>query len=414
MFLGWRMVAVAFVADFVAVGFMFYSFGVFLGAVETDLGASRAEISWALALSNLVGSFAAPWIGRLLDRLGVRRVMATGACLVAAGFALASQARTLWQFHLVFGSLLAVGAMSMGNLSAAKLVASWFEERRGTALGVATMGISLSGLAMPPLATWLILNLGWRGGFLVYALGTLCVIAPLALFFVVERPEDVGQRPDGRPRPREGEPVPPPERTFRSAEILRDPGFWRIVLPFALAFFSNSAVLTHVVQHALSLGIADYRAAFLLSCIAGAGVAGKVAFGRIADGLGPRAAVTLSIGLQLAGVLLLRALEVYPALVATGLVFGFGMGGMVPLQGTLVATTFGRVSFGKAMGLIRPFQVPIHAAGVPFAGWVFVRTGGYGPAFAVFAAAYALALVALLAPRRGRGRGGAGRPTAGC
>ncbi|MDX1649464.1 MAG: MFS transporter, partial [Myxococcota bacterium] len=285
MFLGWRMVAVAFVADFVAVGFMFYSFGVFLGAVEEDLGASRAEISWSLAISNLAGSFAAPLIGRVLDRLGVRRVMTAGACLMAAGFVLASQARALWQFHLAFGTLLALGAMSMGNLSAGKLVASWFAERRGTALGVATMGISLSGLAMPPLATWLILNLGWRGGFLVYAAGTLCVIAPLALLFVVERPEDVGQRPDGRPRPAEGEPPPPPERAFGSAEILRDPGFWRIVLPFALAFFSNSAVLTHVVQHALSLGIADYRAAFLLSCIAGAGVAGKVAFGRIADGL---------------------------------------------------------------------------------------------------------------------------------
>lgn len=398
MFLGWRMVGVAFVADFVAVGFMFYSFGVFLGAVEEDLDASRAQISWALAFANLAGSFAAPWIGRLLDRLGVRRVMAAGALLMALGFALASQARALWQFHLAFGSVLALGAMAMGNLSAGKLVASWFVERRGTALGIATMGISLSGLAMPPVATWLILNLGWRGGFLIYAAGTLCVILPLVLLFVVERPEDVGARPDGRPAPAEGEPAPAPERTFASREILGDPGFWRIVLPFALAFFSNSAVLTHVVQHALSLGIADYRAAFLLSCMAGAGVVGKVAFGRIADGLGPRAAVAISIGLQLAGVLLLRELGSYPALVATGLVFGFGMGGMVPLQGTLVATTFGRSSFGKAMGLIRPFQVPIHAAGVPFAGFVFVETGSYGPAFLVFAGAYLLALGALLFP----------------
>jgi MFS family permease len=392
------MVAVAFLADFVAVGFMFYSFGVFLGAVETDLGASRAQVSWALALSNLAGSFAAPLIGRAIDRLGVRRVMLAGACAVSAGFALASRATALWQFHLVFGSFLALGAMSMGNLSSGKLVANWFVERRGTALGVATMGISLSGLVMPPVATWLILNLGWRGGFLVYAAGTLLVVAPVAAWLVVERPEDVGQWPDGRARAGGGE--APPERRFASREIVRDAGFWRIVLPFALAFFANSAVLTHVVQHALSLGIPAYRAAFLLSCIAGAGVAGKVAFGRIADRLGPRAAVALSLSLQLAGVLLLLGLHRYGPLLATGLVFGFGMGGMVPLQGTLVAATFGRVSFGKAMGLIRPFQVPIHAAGVPFAGFVFVRTGGYGPAFAVFAVAYALALLALVVPSR--------------
>lgn len=402
-FLGWRMVAVAFLADFVAVGFLFYSFGVFLPFVEEGMGWTRAELSLALACSNVAGAVAAPLVGRALDAVAVRRVMATGALLMAAGFALLSRAEALWQFLAVFASFLAVGSMCMGHLSSAKLVANWFDARRGTALGVATMGISLSGLVMPPVATWLILRLGWRGAFLVYAAGTLGIIAPVAWRFVVSRPEDVGLHPDGAPAEARAARGAQPERPWATRDIVRSAAFWGIVLPFALGFFANSAILTHLVPHARHLGISAYAAASLLSVVAGAGVVGKLAFGAIADRAGPRTAVLLSMALQLAGVQLLLRLESYPALVGTGLVFGFGMGGMVPLHGTLAGAAFGRLSFGKVMGLMRPFQVPIHALGIPFAGWVFERTGSYAPAFRVFTGAYALAVVALaLSARRTR------------
>ncbi len=407
------MVGVAFLADFIAVGFLFYSFGVFINAIEADMGWTRSEISWALAVSNLATAAAAPVIGRLLDRVSVRRMMSVGALVMAAGFLLLSQARTLWQFLLVFGTVLAVGSQSMGHLSSAKLVANWFDARRGTALGIATMGISLSGLVMPPVATWLVLQTGWRTSFAVYAAGTLLIVLPAVWWGVVDRPEDVGQQPDGAVRPAEDAP-PVTERTWSSGAMLREPAFWAIALPFSIGFFANSAILTHLVPHARALGLDAYRAALLLSFVAGAGVAGKVAFGWIADRLGARLAVTLSMGLQLAGTLLLLQLTSFAPLAATGVVFGFGMGGMVPLHGTMVGEVFGRASFGKALGLMRPFQVPIHAAGIPFAGIVFERTGHYTFAFQTFVGAYALAITVLgvqgwRARRRAPGPGRAAR-----
>jgi len=398
------MVGVAFLADFIAVGFLFYSFGVFITAIEPDLGVSRAEISIALALSNLVGAFAAPLLGRLLDRSSIRWVMGAGAVLMASGFLLLSRVDAIWQLHLLFATFLAVGASTMGGLASAKLVANWFERRRGTALGIATMGISLSGLLMPPGATWLIKQLGWRSSFLVYAGLTLLIVLPPVLLLVVNRPEDIGQRPDGDAPPDDTEPDAPPARIWATRELLRSGAFWGSVLPFALGFFANSAVLTHLVPHALSLGIEEYRAASLLSFAAGAGVAGKVAFGRIADRSGPRFAIALSLALQLVGVAALVFARRYAALVPIAALFGFGMGGMVPLQGTLLGSLFGRSSFGKVMGLIRPVQVPIHAIGIPFAGFVFVRLGSYDAAFQVFVIAYALALAALLGVRTGTAR----------
>ena len=75
-FLGWRMVAVAFFVDFVAVGFFFYSYGVFFKAIEQEFGGSRLGVSLGLTVTATVGAFAAPFIGHALDRFPLKRVIA--------------------------------------------------------------------------------------------------------------------------------------------------------------------------------------------------------------------------------------------------------------------------------------------------------------------------------------------------
>ena len=71
-FLGWKMVLVAFSVDFVAVGFFFYSYGVFFTAIakefgDSDLGAllgSHLGASLGLTITHAVGAIAAPLVGR--------------------------------------------------------------------------------------------------------------------------------------------------------------------------------------------------------------------------------------------------------------------------------------------------------------------------------------------------------------
>jgi MFS family permease len=402
-------VGVAFLVDFIAVGFFFYSYGVFFKAIAADLGSgTRFGVSLGLSISNLVGAAAAPFIGRAIDRVPVKRIMIAGAICVSAGFGLLSQIAAFWQYYLVLGTLLGLGGTLMGGLASSKLVANWFVARRGTAFGIATVGISLSGLLMPTAATWLVATVGWRGGFAVYGVCTLAVVVPLVARFVVDRPEAIGLQPDGDDPPEDTtQPPRAADRMWRTGEILRSRNFWAIALPFALVLSALSAILVHLVPYADDLGIPAYRAAWVLSISAGMGVLGKIAFGWLFDRFDARAAVWLSFAMQLAGVLLLMRSRSYPGLLTAALVFGFGMGGVIPLHGSVAGAAFGRLSFGKVAGLLRPFQVPITALGVPLAGWIYDATGSYAVAFRIFAAVYVVAAMIVGGLRLGDGGPGA-------
>ncbi len=418
-FHGWKIVFVAFLTLFVSVGFSFYSFGAFFVALTAEFGGGRTGVGIGLAVFAGTNGLVAPFLGRALDQGHARRVMTWGAWLLAAGLLLMATVRNLVQFYLVLGTFLALGAALIGGVTASTLVANWFVRKRAMALGIATMGISLSGVIMAPIATRLIDLIGWRGTFLAYGALTLLVVLPVVRRWVIDQPEDIGLHPDGAPTSLAGgwsaspaagegpagpEPLAPArpaadERPRRPrlewTEPLRDRNFWVIALVVAMNFCCNSAILTHIIAHAGDLGFAPLEAAFSLSAIAATGVLGKVLFGWIGDRLSGRRALWLAIALQASGTAALLRADSYPALIGAAATFGLGMGGMMPLWGTLIGACFGRRSFGRVMGLMSPALLPIQVLGVPFAGNVHDRTGSYDLAFAVFLCLYATAMFIL-------------------
>jgi len=392
IFYGWKIVAVAFVVDFVATGFLFYSYGVFLTGIAEELAGSRFRASLGLSISTAVGAVAAPFVGYALDRLSIKRIMIAGSVSIAIGFFLLSQITETWQFYLTMGTFLGFGMSMMAGLASGKLVANWFDAKRGRAFGIATVGVSLSGLVMPVIATWLIAELGWRGGYQVYAVASAAIVVPLVAFFIVNRPEDLGLQPDGGAEPTASEaPESAGKAHWRISEILRERNFWAISVPFGLALSALSAVLIHMVPYAGDLGISPPRAALVYSSAAGAGALGKIFFGRLMERIGARPAIWASFGGQLLGLVLLMQGREFEFLLAAGIFFGFSMGGVIPLQGAVTSEAFGRLSFGRVMGLARPVQVPISIVGVPVAGWIYDSTGSYALAFQLFIGFYAIA-----------------------
>lgn len=408
---GWRMVAVAFFVDFVAVGFFFYSYGVFFKAIAAEFGGSRLGVSLGITITSAVGAIAAPLIGHALDRYPLKRVIGAGTLCMSIGFLALSQVRSQLEFYLALGAFIGIGASAMGGLATAKLVANWFTRKRGLALGIAATGISASGVFMPLISAELIEAYGWRHGFLLFAGFTSLVVLPLVSALVISAPEDIGLRPDGelnptpKPPPAEGKtanakPLPLAEETntqINNRPLLRERNFWVLVTVVGLLFCCQSATLTHMVPRVTDSGLSLQAASLVMSLCAGMGILGKLSFGWLADHWRARNAVWFTITCQICGQLAMFNTDTMWLFAIGAGLFGYGMGGVVPLQGALVGQMFGRERFGKALGGMRQAMFPLQIAGVPLAGWVFDTTGSYDPAFTFFLVLYVIAGLAAFA-----------------
>jgi MFS family permease len=120
-FYGWKIVAVVFVVDFVAVGFFFYSYGVFLKPIAAELAGSRFGASMGISVSTAVGALAAPFVGRALDRMSIKRIVIAGAISIGIGFFPLSRITEIWQFYLTMGTFLGFGMSMMAGLASGKL-----------------------------------------------------------------------------------------------------------------------------------------------------------------------------------------------------------------------------------------------------------------------------------------------------
>ncbi|MGO9603874.1 MAG: MFS transporter [Candidatus Binataceae bacterium] len=163
----WLLVAVLFATLFLIWGPINAS-GVFFLPVVKHFGWSRALLSALVATAPLAAGISSPFVGSLLDRIGARRVMITGAAMVAASYAVLSRANSAGAFFATF-VLLGVGITASTIIPTAIVITNWFRERRGMALGIAFAGIPLGGTGVTILANHIVLRYGFRMGYLAMA-----------------------------------------------------------------------------------------------------------------------------------------------------------------------------------------------------------------------------------------------------
>ena len=94
-FYGWWIVLATFITLFVATGFLFYSYGVFLEPIQEEFGASRFAVALGLTLMNIAMGVASPFLGRFIDTWSIRRIMMLGCLSLGIGFILASRITAL-------------------------------------------------------------------------------------------------------------------------------------------------------------------------------------------------------------------------------------------------------------------------------------------------------------------------------
>jgi MFS transporter, OFA family, oxalate/formate antiporter len=388
-FYGWVVVGAAFSVLSMAYGASF-SFGVFFSAMLEEFGWSRAALSGAFALYAFGYSVFAALAGSLTDRWGPRVVIATGGVFLGAGWIGMSATSAVWHPYVFYGIVAALG-MSTANVPCGATVARWFVRRRGLATGLATAGGSFGAFAFPPVAQLLVSRVGWRWAYVAFGaaiLLTLNLLAPL----MKRDPESLGLTPDGDPPEDVDAATLERARDFTLAQAMRTRAFWVLFALFSATWFSIFTPLVHLVPLARGLGIDPLVAATLISAIGMAGIFGRLVMGSASDRIGRRPAIGVGLVLQVAAFLGFAVAGALPGLYAASIAFGFSYGAVAALFPAMVADFFGRGRAGGLVGLLFAMAGSMAAWGPLSAGFIYDRTGSYGPAWVGSAALNVLAL----------------------
>jgi MFS family permease len=394
---GWhgpRIIAVSFTSFFTSTGFIFSLYGVLLNDIATTFGASMTVMGLMPTIYHAMSACISPVLGRHLGRLGIRRVMLVGACLLPLGLVAVSFATSIGEAALYFAGLAVLGSIATGPLPSTTLITNWYGASRGRAMGLASTGSTAGSMILPPLAAYLLLSFDWR--VVLASLASLAaVIAILIVWFLaVDRPSDLNQSPEPENVPQEpaAGPFSPPATT---AELIRRRELWLISATFGLLFSSGLVQVTYFVKYAIELGLTLQLAGWVMAARALASLFGQVGLAWLSDRVGRRSV--------LAGVIVMQALLWWvianppnlTAFVMAGVGFGFFGGAMMPLRAAMVASVFGRQDFPKVSGLMVPAALPIQIAAVPIAGLLFDRTQDFGIAFSAFLFVFPVAALML-------------------
>lgn len=387
-FYGHWLIVAGFVTQFVSVGAMNYATGSFLVPMTTELGWSRAEFILPRSLGQFVLAFTGFTIGARVDRFGARPFMLAGAALLAASLVALSFVTRWWEWIVLNGVALTMGAALLGSLVVNVTLSKWFVERRGTAIALASMGVSFGGIGVTPAITAFIDAFGWRAGWQAMAAATLLFTLPAALA-MRRAPEDLGLHPDGKSAAQlaagEGTRAQADyDGSLTRAQALRTRAFYLLVLAFALFQINIPVVLLQTVPFLSDAGYPRSFGALMILVASVPALATKPLWGWLIDRTNPKPLAALSaVCTGTAMVMIVFSVQARSEAweYAAFALLGIGWGGMIPMQEVLWASYFGRRHLGAVRSAGLPLALIVGAGGPLAVAHYHDMVGNYDAAF---------------------------------
>jgi MFS family permease len=283
------------------------------------------------------------------------------------------------------------------DLSASTLAPQWFIERRAFSIMLVGLGGTAGGVIFPLLNTYLINTYGWREAYRILAGGLWLIFIPIALVFLISRPEDAGLFPDNKRAPAdESDQNTPRSQIFVDDEVslthnqaLRSSAFWIVALSVFQASMIGTGITLQFVSIFRESGFSMNFAAQILSLKTFIALATVVLMGLVLDKIKRQHFVlALASLLQAIGFILLTQLKNLPMAYIYTLVSGFSGALMGISVGVLKPNLFGRRYLGGILGVLMAINVIGSAIG-PFV---------YGAAFDIFQGYREIILISTILP----------------
>jgi MFS family permease len=330
-----------------------WTFGIFLKHLTGEFGWSRTQVSLVLVVGTIVTVLVSPLIGRVVDRVGARRIALPSIILLAGALiSLNWLTPSLLHLYLVFGLMPILGGGTSSVLFS-RVITFWFDRRRGMALGLALAGVGVGAFVLPLYAQGLIDAFGWRLAYLGLGVLLLVVTLPTEAFLLRDSPASMGLATDGANPPAQSHPAatggdPPPGYTIGLAR--QQPRFWCMALAFCLVGFGITGPMLHLVPMLTDRGESPEVAALAQSVIGLALICGRVLAGWLMDRcFAPGVAIGFLAG-PVVGIYLLASGAAGASVFLSAVLIGLAAGAEVDVIAYLVSRYFGMRSFGEVYG----------------------------------------------------------------
>jgi MFS family permease len=337
-----------------------------LKPIQEALATDRSFVSLVIALVWIGTGLGGILMGWLADRIGIRATVAIGACMTAAGLAIASLGST-WAFF--------VGHILLGFLGNSAIhpplliyISRWFDRRRGTAIALISSGQYFAGIVWPAMFERAISSIGWQTLMTGYGLLVLAIILPATLLL---KPVPTA--------PQYSADVTAPGRRFGGlrpnvVQGLMCAAAFSCCIPMALP-------QAHLVAFCADVGISPARGATMLSVMLAAAFVARQAWGALADRIGGLGTVLAGSGLQALAIIAFSLTQDEAGLFVVAAAYGLGFAGIIPAYAVAVRDVFPSAEASWRMPLTLFAGMSGMAVGSWFAGLLYDHFGSYAPAF---------------------------------
>lgn len=386
---GWVVVTSAFFITYITCGINF-SFGVFMLPIITEMGWSRGLISSVMVVVGIIYAFTLPATGSLSERYGYKWVLGISTFLLGAGLLLSSQIHELWQLYVYNGLFIGLSAAATYAVPVA-LVALWFRQRQGLALGVATLGVSLGTATVPLAISWLIGLYGWRTAMLIAGTADIAITLPAVL--LIRQPPLLSDQREGSSADADSG----SETLWHGItlyEAVRTGRFW-ILFTILLIFLTGlNLLMLHLVPYAVDSGMAPVQAASLLTFIGLFGIAGRLSAGIASDRYGTKPVMVGGLCLLTVIVLMITLCPGQWSFYLFAALYGVGYSSVATMMVRITKYVFGVKALGSIFSVLMIADGVGVAVGPVLAGLMFDVMGSYFTVFLLVSAALAAAAAA--------------------
>jgi OFA family oxalate/formate antiporter-like MFS transporter len=375
-----------------------YAWSVFVAPLEKEFGWKRADTSTVFTIAIVVFALSFIVAGRLQDKLGPFWISLTGGILLSAGFFLCSFTHSLNYLFVCFGVIVGLGN-GFGYSTPIPVMAKWFPDKRGLAVGLAVAGFGGGSAIFGPLANLtLIPTYGVHTTFTI--LGGIFLVMTVVAAFLLKNPP-AGYKPPGW-TPAPAAKAAATTHEFTPGEMLKTPAFYLMWVAYALGCSAGLMVISQLVPFAKSVGIASTAIATMGLVVGATGNAsGRILSGWMSDAIGRLNVLRLMIAISMIAMPILYSVggSVGPLYVMVFIVY-WCFGTQLSVNASTCADFWGTKNAGINYGMLFTAYGVAGIIGPKIGGAVFDKYKNYQHAFYWAAGLALVALLAELAAKR--------------